>query len=51
MGFGAFCAAVLLADFAGVHGDPHLLPGMVVIRADAVVIEEGEHLVAVAKHN
>ena len=44
----AWDRAALLADFAGVHGDPHLLLGMVVIRTDARVIEEGQHLMTVA---
>lgn len=44
----AWNRAALLADFAGVHGDPHLLLGMVVIRTDARVIEEGQHLMTVA---
>jgi len=38
----------LLADFAGVHGGAHRLPGMVVIRAHALMVEKGKHLVALA---
>lgn len=37
-----------MTDLAGVDGNPHLLLGMVVVGADGLVIEEGEHLVTVA---
>jgi len=40
--------AILLADFARVHGAAHLLLGMVVMRAHALMVEEGKHLVAAA---
>ena len=45
---GALGRTVLLTDLAGVDGDPHLLFGVVVVGTDALVIQEGEHLVTVA---
>ena len=48
MCLGAVRRAALLTDLAGEDGRAHLLFGVVVVGTDLVVVEEGEHLVAMA---
>ena len=48
MGLGAVRGAVLLTDLAGEDGRAHLLFGVVVVGTDLVVVEKGEHLLAMA---
>ena len=48
VGLGPDHGAVLLTDFSGMHGHAHLLLGMVVVGTHVAVIEEGQHLGAMA---
>ncbi len=48
LGFGSEGRAVLLANLTGVDCHAHLLLGVAVVGADFGVIEEGEHLEAMA---
>ena len=48
VGLGAVLGAILLTDLAGEDSGAHLLFGVVVVGADLGVVEEGEHLLAMA---